>query len=35
MGEGMSAENWWNVSDVGEAVYFGGEPVPLLSVRAT
>jgi hypothetical protein len=31
----MSVENWWSVSDGGETVDLGGEPVPLLSVRAT
>jgi hypothetical protein len=34
IGEGMSVENWWSVTDGGETVYLGGEPVPL-SVRAT
>jgi len=31
----MSAGNWWSVTAGGETVYFGGEPVPLLPVRAT
>jgi hypothetical protein len=28
-------ENWWSVTDGGETVDLGGEPVPMLPVRAT
>jgi len=31
----MSVENWRSAAEGGETVYLGGEPVSMLSVRAT